>query len=206
MKQLPQYFVIKRDASNPLWQKYIDWLNETYGHILIGDANGYYGYGEVQYYSARLENFSNRPTLITLDQWDAIINPTLKPNLVPFTLEAWNAGAKPFTRDGREVKQLIEFTNTDETENLIGVLGKEIFSWQPTGRHDGHLVNPIDLMLEVPAIVDYLDICAETGTGAAFPTLVRWENAKVVTSIGYVKVITSGNSVTSEFFPTQSPS
>lgn len=28
--ELPKYFVIKRDASNPLWQKYINWLNETY--------------------------------------------------------------------------------------------------------------------------------------------------------------------------------
>jgi len=33
MKTLPLYFAIRRDSSNPLWRKYINWLNATYNII-----------------------------------------------------------------------------------------------------------------------------------------------------------------------------
>jgi hypothetical protein len=46
MKKLPQYFVIKRQADNPLWVNYITWLNKTYNQrpIWLGDIYNYYGY------------------------------------------------------------------------------------------------------------------------------------------------------------------
>ncbi len=28
-KIIPKYFVVKEDSNNPLWRKYIKWLNET---------------------------------------------------------------------------------------------------------------------------------------------------------------------------------
>jgi hypothetical protein len=31
MKTLPEYFVIKRDENNPLWAKYIEWLEKESG-------------------------------------------------------------------------------------------------------------------------------------------------------------------------------
>lgn len=96
-KKLPAYFVIKRDSDNPLWGKYIKWLkeltgdknlteNEIYGINWAGDAISYiyYGYdgtgsfGGTHCWSS-LKEFENNPTLLTLEEWDEIVNPkTLK--------------------------------------------------------------------------------------------------------------------------------
>ena len=85
-KKLPAYFVIKRDSDNPLWGKYIKWLNKIYGINWVGDAISYiyYGYdgtgpfGGTNCWSS-LEEFENNPTLLTLEEWDEIVNPkTLK--------------------------------------------------------------------------------------------------------------------------------
>jgi hypothetical protein len=75
INELPEYFAIKRDANNPLWKKYINWLNEKYNRALNGDAqNEYYGYdGYVNYYAA-LKSFKNPVTELTLEQWDNIVN------------------------------------------------------------------------------------------------------------------------------------
>ena len=82
MKELPKYFVIKRDESNPRWKKYIDWLNKTYGCSWDGDCYIYYGYDGNSNCTDNyrtdchhiIENFQNSPTLITLEEWDECVN------------------------------------------------------------------------------------------------------------------------------------
>lgn len=81
MKELPKYFVIKSDLNNPLWSKYIEWLNNTYNNAWFGETFEYYGCdGNIKYNGVngfdKLAYFENNPTLITLEQWDSIINKT----------------------------------------------------------------------------------------------------------------------------------
>ncbi len=79
--QLPKYFVVKQDLDNPLCNKYIDWLNKTYGVNWTGGAQGcYYGFDGGSEFEgtncyASPNCFQNSPTLLTLEQWDAIVNP-----------------------------------------------------------------------------------------------------------------------------------
>lgn len=80
-KELPKYFVVKKDFNNPLWRKYIDWLNKTYKGKNSGIGYDYYGYDN-DYSSSRngvnyhnvITSFKNNPTLLTLEQWNYIVN------------------------------------------------------------------------------------------------------------------------------------
>ena len=75
--ELPKYFIVKRDASNPLWQKYINWLNETYESNWAGDTpDTYYGYDGFSGTDVwqTISKFENNPTILTLEQWDEIVN------------------------------------------------------------------------------------------------------------------------------------
>lgn len=79
MKKLPKYFVIKRDGSNPLWRKYIDWINKEYKQLWGGIVINYYGYDGSEYYGGTdchndLSSFKNNQTLITLEEWDECVN------------------------------------------------------------------------------------------------------------------------------------
>jgi len=79
MNTLPEYFVIFRNANNPLWNKYIEWLNEKYNRTLRGDAQAYYGYGGKNLYNwdlcqYSLSDYCYLVTVITLEQWDNIVN------------------------------------------------------------------------------------------------------------------------------------
>jgi hypothetical protein len=75
LNELPKYFAIKRDANNPLWNKYITWLNETYENNLSGDAFSYYGYdGFSANWFYNINNFKNPVTELTLEQWDSVVN------------------------------------------------------------------------------------------------------------------------------------
>ena len=51
MKTLPKYFVIKKDENNPLWEKYLDWMNDKYGTNWSGNwlYYGFDGNQEVDY-------------------------------------------------------------------------------------------------------------------------------------------------------------
>lgn len=77
MKTLPKHYVIKKDENNPLWEKYIDWLNKEYGERFIGGLM-YYGYdgAYVRGISCHgsIELFKNSPELITLEQWGEAVN------------------------------------------------------------------------------------------------------------------------------------
>lgn len=76
LTELPEYFVVKQDESNPLWQKYIDWLNKTYHNDHTGCKQAYYGFDGRRSSCCffNIENFNNNPTIITLEQWNSIVN------------------------------------------------------------------------------------------------------------------------------------
>lgn len=77
MKTLPKYYCIKRDESNPLWKKYIDWLNEvnTNKHKYIFDGSAdFYGYDGLFDHNNYLSDFRHNAQLITLDFWDECVN------------------------------------------------------------------------------------------------------------------------------------
>lgn len=73
--KLPEYFAIKRDSSNPLWYKYILWLQAAYNDTIRTNHDWlYYGYdGEVNA-SYGLNLFNNTVIELTLEQWDEIVN------------------------------------------------------------------------------------------------------------------------------------
>lgn len=83
MDKLPKYFIIKKDNSNPLWKSYINWLNETYVRSWSGKDYNYYGLDGNRYhngtnaYTNKL-SFLNNPVLITLEEWDRIVNNPIK--------------------------------------------------------------------------------------------------------------------------------
>jgi len=86
LTELPTYFIIERDLSNPLWQKYIDWLNETYHSNLVGQYL-YYGYdgglfqNGLNFYN-NISDFKNNPVLITLEDWSRLVNKEVKKPLL----------------------------------------------------------------------------------------------------------------------------
>jgi len=109
MKELPKYFVIKRDENNPLWEEYIDWLNETYGCDLVGDFSIYYGFdGNIThngvYDGQTINDFQNSPTLITLEEWNECVNGFVLP-------EKWC-----IKNDRQEIRDW--FANTYEVEDI----------------------------------------------------------------------------------------
>ena len=73
MKQLPQYFTIKK-AKSPLWSKYIDWLNKTYNTCFSKDLDYYYGFDGVAECATYFKSFNQGTVLITLEQWDECVN------------------------------------------------------------------------------------------------------------------------------------
>ena len=86
MKQLPKYFAIKRDENNPLWDKYIKWLNEYSrnngynGRYWEGTVNSYYGIHS-KFHGGRKTGFSTLKEFpmgtieLTLEQWNEAVNP-----------------------------------------------------------------------------------------------------------------------------------
>ena len=71
----PKYFVVKMEDDNPLWQKYIDWLNKTYDTNWIGDICKYYGYDGNNDHKCgtnglnTISHFENNPVRLTLEEW-----------------------------------------------------------------------------------------------------------------------------------------
>jgi hypothetical protein len=75
---MPRYFAIKKVEDNPFWEKYIDWLNNTYFHNLMGCIHEYYGFDDIVSIHPKLKYFKNNPVKLTLEQWDKIVNKTMK--------------------------------------------------------------------------------------------------------------------------------
>jgi hypothetical protein len=77
INKLPEYFAIKW-SDNPLWKDYIRWLNKSYNADFNGFAYiSFYGYDGVKVgYTYNLLFFKNPVTVLTLEQWDNIVNKT----------------------------------------------------------------------------------------------------------------------------------
>lgn len=71
MKKLPESFGIMRDAENPLWDKYIAWLKKEYNACIDGDMDIYYGVG-ISFCGFHISETCD--TILTLEQWDSIVN------------------------------------------------------------------------------------------------------------------------------------
>lgn len=70
---LPDAFVIKRDASHPDWQEFIDYINSFMGfNAWSGDAEGHY-YGMIGNIAVGLSDDFDAEVL-TLDMWKGIIS------------------------------------------------------------------------------------------------------------------------------------
>lgn len=74
--ELPKHFAILNDLTNPLWKIYIKWLNENYDNDFNGDSElCYYGYnGGSTSFCRRPDNLLAELTILTLEQWNNIIN------------------------------------------------------------------------------------------------------------------------------------
>lgn len=77
--ELPEYFTIpcnSNNKKNPLWEKYIDWLNKKYNVTNEWDSDSwFYGYhknGDTYNHSYEMD----WELEITLEKWDSIVNPT----------------------------------------------------------------------------------------------------------------------------------
>jgi hypothetical protein len=82
MTELPEYFVIKREADNPLWDKYVQWINSFKGCNIDKNQsmNEFISFDTyIEYWDCfnNLEHCKKtKPILITLEQWDSIVNKT----------------------------------------------------------------------------------------------------------------------------------
>ena len=78
LEWLPKYFIIEKDIDNPLWIKYIEWINKKYNLCLKWDWKWYYWYdwsteSWIDFWD-NVSKFENNPTLITLEQWYNIVS------------------------------------------------------------------------------------------------------------------------------------
>jgi hypothetical protein len=71
-----------------------------------------------------------------------------KTKTIPFSIEAWKAGGKPVTADGREVKHLTNF-ETDDQFPLGGAVNGIKKTWQINGSYTNFYESSNNLMLEV---------------------------------------------------------
>lgn len=79
MNKVPEHFIVKRDNNNPLWDKFIKWLNYEYSCDWIGKVFNYYGHhigagvNGTNCYD-KINTFSGNPILLSLEKWDSIVN------------------------------------------------------------------------------------------------------------------------------------
>lgn len=72
-KELPKSFGIKQDQSNPLWNKYIAWLNHTYIKAWSGDCYNYYGITKKGIVDCNYTDY-HFDQILTLEEWNEIVN------------------------------------------------------------------------------------------------------------------------------------
>jgi len=78
MTELPKYYAVKMDYNNPLAIKAMKWFEEKAGEFTFSNW-GYYGYdGSLKnngYNAAiNIQSFVNPVTVLTLEQWNNIVN------------------------------------------------------------------------------------------------------------------------------------
>ena len=78
LTELPQYWVVEQDVTNPGWKKVIEYLNDKSGYGWDGDSYNYYGTEpncakDVNCYD-QLSSFKNNPTLLTIEEFLRLTN------------------------------------------------------------------------------------------------------------------------------------
>ena len=78
LTELPEYWVVKQDVSNPGWKLVMKYLNDKSGYGWEGNAYNYYGTEpncdkNVNCYD-RLSSFKNNPTLLTIEEFLRLTN------------------------------------------------------------------------------------------------------------------------------------
>ncbi len=75
---LPQYWVVKRDETNPNWKKVIKYLNEQSGYGWEGNAFNYYGTEANDEEGVNchdtLSSFKGNPTVLTIEEFMKLSN------------------------------------------------------------------------------------------------------------------------------------
>lgn len=144
-KELPKYFVIKSDLDNPLWQKYINWLNEKYNSTFEGNWEGmYYGYDGNKHsthgtdWYRDIECFKNKPIILTLEEWDEIVNGFKLP-------ERWCIKATPNTG-----KIIAEFFDRTLNIGCCYVKGLITFDYQTHYFYNYNLYSNVNMFNTTP--------------------------------------------------------
>jgi hypothetical protein len=114
--RLPEYWVVKRDKSNPNWKKVINYLNQISGYEWEGDAYAYYGIEKniapgVNCYDT-FSYFKGNPTLLTIEQFMELTNQ--KENKLP---KYWVVERDETNPDWKKV---IEYLNKKGARSWIG--------------------------------------------------------------------------------------
>ena len=138
MKQLPNLFAIKRDSNNPLWDKYISWLNDYVMKNGYADSpwsgclDAYYGVGLIRTcdcgntgWRVELGEFPEGTVELTLEEWDEIVNGFEFP-------EKWYCVVTP------ENKQMLNEWKNSVATFLAGTTVHEnelILSYHPDGSY-----------------------------------------------------------------------
>lgn len=122
-----------------------------------------------------------------------------KADLMYFTLAAWEAGAKPFLSDGREVPELVHL-KTVKDYPLIGLDNGVVCQWSLNGQTEGKSYHT--LMLEAPTVTRFINTYKE-GLSKVYNTHSDANEGAVDDRLGCLKVVVSGTSVTTEYFPTK---
>jgi hypothetical protein len=77
MKATLENFLIKWDGNNPLWKEFIEWLNKAYSRNLQGESSLAF-YGAINNHCTYVYDFEpyfNESLIITLEQWQQLLNP-----------------------------------------------------------------------------------------------------------------------------------
>lgn len=132
MNKLPDYFVIRREAENPLWNKYIAWMDNTYGVNWYGGAPYYYGYNGYNRVAVSASHFvSPYPTVITLEQWDEIVNGFVLP-------EKWCIDSRYLNEKDQDI--VLDFIHKTSLYNFKEYVGNYIPHFNNLKFENGFLV------------------------------------------------------------------
>jgi phage FluMu protein Com len=88
MKPTLENFLVKWDGNNPLWKEFIEWLNKSQKDEVDIEANGRkLHYGKYKSKNVALYEYEcgfDKSIVITLEQWQQLLNPKTKEMKNPF--------------------------------------------------------------------------------------------------------------------------
>ena len=110
MKTLPKYFAIEFKES-PIWEKYVNWINEKYDEEYPADSSNwnereiFWVDDEWVNYHYEMGYFNDQTKLITLEEWDSIVNWTQNKNLT-YETQYLRSDWTLFTKDSIDWKSI----------------------------------------------------------------------------------------------------